>query len=118
PAPSLALLPPGAGPTGTPASLRPGSRALPATPRVAAVALEEVSEDPRAPRITVPPPLLAVARHVIVTVTGAAKANVAARVLAGTLDPQHLPAQLVRPDARATWGLDPPPPPHPLPPPP
>jgi len=29
-----------------------------------------------------------------------------ARVLAGTLEPEHLPAQLVRPDDRVTWVID------------
>ena len=106
PPPVFDLILLGVGTNGHTASLMPGSRALTATAAVAAVALEEVSEDPRVPRITITPPLLAAARHVIVTVTGAAKAKVVARVLAGTLDPAHVPAQLVRPDARVTWVID------------
>src|SRR5215470_754253 len=81
PAPVFDLVLLGVGTNAHTASLMPGCRALTATTPVAAVALEEVSEDPRVPRITVTPPLLAVARHVIVTVTGAAKAKVVARVL-------------------------------------
>src|SRR5262249_17711575 len=94
------------GTNGHTASLMPGSRALTATTPVAPVALEEVSEEPLVPRITITPPLLAAARHVVVTVTGAAKAKVVAQVLAGTLEPQRLPAQHVRPDARVTWVID------------
>jgi 6-phosphogluconolactonase len=106
PAPVFDLVLLGVGTNGHTASLMPGSRALRATTPVAAVVLEEVSEDPLVARITVTPPLLAAARHVIVTVTGAAKAKVVARVLAGTLEPEHLPAQLVRPDDRVTWVID------------
>jgi len=106
PAPVFDVVLLGLGTNGHMASLMPGCRAIAATTPVAAVALEEVSEDPFVPRITVTPPVLAGARHVVVTVTGAAKAKVVARVLAGPLAPEHLPAQLVRPDARVTWVID------------
>ena len=52
------------------------------------------------------PGVLQAARQVIVTVTGAAKATVVARVLAGPLDPERVPAQLVRPAERVAWVMD------------
>jgi 6-phosphogluconolactonase len=106
PAPIFDLVLLGVGTNGHTASLMPGSRALQALDPVAAVALEEVSEEPLVARITVTSPVLRAARQVIVTVTGAAKASVVARVLAGALDPERVPAQLVRPDERVTWVID------------
>ena len=84
----------------------PGCRALAATTPVAAVALEEVTAEPRVARITVTPPVLEAARHVVVVVTGAEKARTVAAVLSGREDPQRLPAQLVRPSSRVRWLID------------
>ena len=96
----------GVGGDGHVASLMPGCRALAATTPVAAVALEEVTAEPRVARITVTPPVLEAARHVVVVVTGAEKARTVAAVLSGREDPQRLPAQLVRPSSRVRWLID------------
>ena len=106
PAPVFDLVLLGVGTNGHTASLMPGSRALHASAPVAAVAVEEVSDEPRVARITVTPGVLQAARQVIVTVTGAAKETVVARVLAGPLDPERVPAQLVRPAERVAWVMD------------
>lgn len=88
------------------ASLMPGCRALAATTPVAAVAPDEVSEEPLVPRITVTPPVLRAARQVIVVVAGPEKAEPVARVLRAPDDPTRIPAQLVRPSPTVTWCLD------------
>jgi len=96
----------GMGTNGHVASLMPGCRALAAMAPVAAVSLDEVSEDPRVPRITITPPVLAAARQVAVVTTGAAKASPVAAALRGPDDPQRIPAQLVRPSPRVRWIID------------
>ena len=96
----------GMGTNGHVASLMPGCRALDAMAPVAAVSLDEVSEDPRVPRITITPPVLAAARQVAVVTTGAAKAGPVAAALRGPDDPQRIPAQLVRPSPRVRWIID------------
>jgi 6-phosphogluconolactonase len=96
----------GVGTNGHIASLMPGSAALQASGPVAAVHREEVSEEPFVPRITITPPVLAAARHVIVTVTGDAKAGVVAGAMREPVEPERCPAQLVRPDERVTWFVD------------
>ena len=96
----------GLGKDGHVASLMPGSAALHADAPVAAVPVEAVVEEPRVARITVTPPVLRAARHVIVTVAGDAKAEVLARVLRDPPDPERLPAQLVPPGERVDWIVD------------
>ncbi len=88
------------------ASLMPGCRALHATEPVAAVAVEEVSEDPIVARVTVTPPVLAAARHVIVVVAGPEKAGPVGAALRDPPDPDRIPAQLVRPSDRVSWVVD------------
>jgi len=100
----LVLLGLGAG--GSVASLVPGAGALRASARVAAVAAEEVAEEPRVARITVTPPVLAAARHVIVTAVGGEKAAAVAAAVADGADPAGVPAALVRPSERITWFVD------------
>jgi 6-phosphogluconolactonase len=96
----------GVGKNGHVASLMPGAAALRATSPVAAVAREEVSEDPLVARITVTPPVLFAARHVVVTVTGPEKAGPIATALRGPADPGGVPAQLVRPGTHVSWIVD------------
>ncbi len=100
----LVLLGLGAG--GSVASLVPGAAALRASARVAAVAAEEVAEEPRVARITVTPPVLAAARHVIVTAVGGEKAAAVAAAVDDGADPAGVPAALVRPSERITWFID------------
>ena len=96
----------GVGTNGHIASLMPGCAALHATAPVAAVRIEEVSEEPLVARVTITPPVLAAARHVIVTVTGDAKAGLVATALRPPDDAARVPAQLVRPSDRITWFID------------
>lgn len=96
----------GVGDDGHIASLMPGSRALRSTDAVAPVRREEVSTSPRVGRVTLTPPVLEAARHVIVTVTGDAKAGVVATALRGPADPGRVPAHLVRPSDRVSWIVD------------
>jgi 6-phosphogluconolactonase len=96
----------GIGMNGHTASLMPGCAALGSTDPVAAVSREEATEAPHVARITVTPPVLRAARHVLVTVTGDAKAEIVARVLRDPDDPTRLPAQLVRPGGTVEWIID------------
>src|SRR5436309_1228217 len=96
----------GLGARGSVASLVPGAAALRASAPVAAVAAEEVAEEPRVARITVTPPVPAAARHVIVTAVGGEKAAAVAAAVADGADPAGVPAALVRPSERVTWIVD------------
>ncbi|MGH7214097.1 MAG: 6-phosphogluconolactonase [Tepidisphaeraceae bacterium] len=58
-------------------------------------------------RITLSAPFINRARHVLVLVTGHAKASRVAEVIEGAPDPQRLPIQLIRPEqGTMTWLLD------------
>jgi len=96
----------GVGTNGHIASLMPGCAALAATSPVAPVAVGEVSEDPFVARVTITPPVLAAARHVIVATAGENKAGPVAAAMRDPLDPSRVPAQLVRPSERVTWFVD------------
>jgi 6-phosphogluconolactonase len=96
----------GMGPDGHIASLPPRSNALRATTPCATVAPEEMNTEPRVARITLTPPVLAEAAHVIVAVTGDDKARAVAAALRDPVDPAQVPAALVRPSDRVAWVVD------------
>lgn len=92
----------GIGADGHTASLFPGSPAV----------LEDrrrvlVVESPKPPRqrITITPPVIAAARHVVVLATGREKAPAVARALDGDATPSEVPAVLARPP-HGVWFLD------------
>jgi 6-phosphogluconolactonase len=58
-------------------------------------------------RVTMTPPILNAARHVLFLVAGAAKAEALALVLEGVRDPHHLPAQMIEPASGVLmWFVD------------
>jgi 6-phosphogluconolactonase len=61
--------------------------------------------EPHVPRVTFNPAILRSAGRILALVSGAAKADVVARILAGPRDPMALPGVLAR-RATATWLLD------------
>jgi 6-phosphogluconolactonase len=94
----------GIGIDGHTASLFPGSPAVrESRRRVVAVPPPPPPVVPRVARMTITPPVIAAARHVVVMATGSAKAGVLAGILEGPERPEQLPAQLAR---GGTWILD------------
>jgi 6-phosphogluconolactonase len=61
--------------------------------------------EPHVPRVTFNPAILGAAGRILALVSGAAKADVVARILDGPRDPMALPGVLAR-RATATWLLD------------
>jgi len=90
----------GVGADGHTASLFPGSSAL-AAREPGALAVRSDADPPW--RITVTPPVIELARRVIVLARGADKAVPIARALTGSWDPVRTPAQLAR---SGFWILD------------
>lgn len=91
----------GMGPDGHTASIFPGSPTLEEDERLVVAA--EPGLEPYHRRVTLTLPGIALARHVVFTVTGADKADVFRRVQAGD---ESLPAARVRAE-RVTWLADP-----------
>jgi 6-phosphogluconolactonase len=102
--PSFDLILLGLGADGHTASLFPGSPALGEDHRLVLAAYVQKLD---AWRLTLTPPILRGARHVIFLVCGPDKAATLQEVLEGPYDPHRLPAQLVRPEeGDLTWLLD------------
>lgn len=100
--PRLTVLMLGIGPEGHTASLFPGSPALSERSRkVVAVHTSTTPPD----RLTITPPVLESAIHIVVLARGERKADAVARALEAPWAPELCPAQLAR---RGTWILDPP----------
>jgi 6-phosphogluconolactonase len=85
-------------------SVFPGSEAL-ASDRIALSIPAPGHIEPHVPRVTLNPAILGVAGQVLAMATGAAKADIVARILDGPRDPIALPASLAR-RTSATWLLD------------
>jgi 6-phosphogluconolactonase len=94
----------GLGPDGHTASLFPASPVVRERTRwVRAAWVEKL----RSWRLTLTPPLINNARHILFLVTGSDKAEAVRAVLQGPAEPNRLPAQIVRPTCgRVEWLLD------------
>jgi 6-phosphogluconolactonase len=94
----------GLGKDGHTASLFPH---IPIQPTLAAMAVEATEADPPGWRITLTPEVFNSARRIVFLVQGSGKAAVVAKVLYGALEPETLPAQMIRPtDGELIWLLD------------
>jgi 6-phosphogluconolactonase len=95
----------GMGPDGHTASLFPGSPLIEDRTRIAAATWVEKMHQWR---ITLLPTVLEAARHTVMLVTGADKAQMLRTVLEGPYDPQQTPAQIGSgtPDNQTDWFLD------------
>lgn len=103
--PSFDVILLGMGPDGHVLSVFPGSVALEQGTPIVMAAPAPTHVEPHVARVTLNPRLLPVAGHVMVMVSGAAKATMVREALTGERDPHRLPAQLaLRGDA--TWLLD------------
>lgn len=102
--PSFDLIHLGLGPEGHTASLFPHQAALHETQRL--VMFVTVPKPPP-PRLTLTPPVLNAAKHILFLVTGAEKAAAVQAVLEGDYQPDEYPAQIVRStQGEVTWLLD------------
>jgi len=94
----------GLGPDGHTASLFPGTNEVHEQTRLVAAPWVEKLD---AHRITLTPPVLNNAAHVIVLVSGEKKAEMLRAALEGEYQPDRFPAQVVRPvDGRLVWMVD------------
>jgi 6-phosphogluconolactonase/glucosamine-6-phosphate isomerase/deaminase len=94
----------GVGPDGHVLSVFPGSSAFDESAWVLPIPAPTHVE-PHVTRLTLNPRVLDVARHVLVVVHGAAKAEIVGTIFGDERDPRRWPAQLVR-RAGVTWLLD------------
>jgi len=94
----------GVGPDGHVMSVFPGSTAFEESAWVLPIPAPTHVE-PHVTRLTLNPRVLDVARHVLVVVQGAAKAEIVATIFGDERDPRRWPAQLVRRPG-VTWLLD------------
>jgi 6-phosphogluconolactonase len=94
------------GAEGEVAGIAPESAAATAAGAVAVTPAALTRVEPRADRVTLTAGVLATARQVVVTVTGAGKGAVLAAALREPLDLRRRPAQAVLPSARAAWFVD------------
>lgn len=94
----------GMGADGHTASLFPGTEALHETVRlVTSLWVEQLHTH----RVTMTPPLLNNAAHILFLVTGEEKAQTLRAVLKGPQDPDRFPCQLIRPsNGEMTWLVD------------
>lgn len=90
----------GMGPDGHTASLFPGSAALNESKRMV---VPVIGPKPPPQRLTITPPVIQAARHVVVVATGQDKAPMLARVLEGFVVPADAPIVLAK---RGTWMID------------
>ena len=104
PPPSFDLVLLGVGYDGHTASLFPNTTALTETTRW--VVANEVSKL-NTWRLTMTPPLINAARHVMILCTGASKARAVGHIINGPRQPSECPGQLVWPtDGTLMWYLD------------
>src|SRR5947209_10282528 len=102
--PAFDLIQLGMGPEGHTASLFPHQQSLHEQERL--VMPVSVPKPPPL-RLTITPPLLNAARHVLFLVTGSEKADAVQAVLEGPYQSEEYPAQIVRPaTGEVTWMLD------------
>ena len=95
----------GVGPDGHVLSCFPGSPGLAADAPLALGIPAPSHVEPHLPRVTFRARVVAAARHVLVMVGDASKADVLRDILEGPLDPLALPAQVAR-VGQAVWLLD------------
>ena len=102
--PSFDLIQLGLGPEAHTASLFPHQASLRETQRLV---LYVTVPKPPPPRLTLTPPILNAANHILFLVTGTEKADAVRAVLEGEYQPDEYPAQIVHPtQGEVSWMLD------------
>jgi 6-phosphogluconolactonase len=102
--PSFDLIQLGLGPEAHTASLFPHQASLRETQQLV---LYVTVPKPPPPRLTLTPPILNAANHILFLVTGTEKADAVRAVLEGEYQPDEYPAQIVHPtQGEVSWMLD------------